>query len=74
MPMSRSQCCDVCIHSGSLIAPIGGLILLMLWLYWSGVALLVGAEIDSAIEQAGAEHATESESGTAPMATLPRDA
>ncbi len=53
---------------------IGGLILLMLWLYWSGVALLVGAEIDSAIEQAGAEHATESESGAAPMATLPRDA
>ncbi len=53
---------------------IGGLILLMLWLYWSGVALLVGAEIDSAIEEAGAEHATESESGAAPMATLPRDA
>jgi membrane protein len=53
---------------------IGGLILLMLWLYWSGVALLVGAEIDSAIEQAGAEHTTESKSGVAPMATLPRDA
>jgi membrane protein len=53
---------------------IGGLILLMLWLYWSGVALLVGAEIDSAIEQAGAEHATESETGVAPMATVPRDA
>jgi membrane protein len=31
---------------------IGGVMLLMLWLYWSGVALLVGAEIDSAIERA----------------------
>jgi membrane protein len=34
---------------------IGGLILLMLWLYWSGVALLAGAEIDWTIEQASAE-------------------
>jgi membrane protein len=50
------------------------LILLMLWLYWSGVALLVGAEIDSAIEQAAAEHAAGSESGVPPMATSPRDA
>src|SRR2546422_371146 len=33
---------------------IGGVILLMLWLYLSGVALLVGAEIDSAVERAGA--------------------
>jgi len=53
---------------------IGGLILLMLWLYCSGVALLVGAEIDSTIEQAGAERATLSESGVALLATLPRDA
>jgi membrane protein len=36
---------------------IGGVILLMLWLYVSGVALLVGAEIDSAVDEAdeGAE-------------------
>jgi membrane protein len=53
---------------------IGGLILLMLWLYWSGVALLVGAEIDSTIEQAGAESAARSERGVAPLSTLPRDA
>jgi len=31
---------------------IGGVILLMLWLYLSGVVLLVGAEINSEIEQA----------------------
>jgi membrane protein len=53
---------------------IGGLILLMLWLYWSGVALLVGAEIDSTIEQARAEDTARSESGAARHATLPRDA
>ncbi len=53
---------------------IGGLILLMLWLYWSGVALLVGAEIDSAIEQADAERAIESEGAVAPLAAVPRDA
>jgi membrane protein len=53
---------------------IGGLILLMLWLYWSGAVLLMGAEIDSTIEQAGAEHATRSEGAVAPLATLPRDA
>ncbi len=53
---------------------IGGLILLMLWLYWSGVALLLGAEIDSTIEQADAERAAQSEGGAAPLATLPRDA
>ena len=53
---------------------IGGVILLMLWLYWSGVALLVGAEIDSTIERAGAEGATESESRVAALATIPRDA
>lgn len=53
---------------------IGGVILLMLWLYWSGVALLVGAEIDSAIERAAAEHGREPEPDMAPLATLPRDA
>ena len=52
---------------------IGGLILLMLWLYWSGVALLVGAEIDSTIEQA-VEPVTKGESGVVPLARLPRDA
>ena len=34
---------------------IGGVILLMLWLYLSGVALLIGAEINSAVERAAAE-------------------
>jgi membrane protein len=53
---------------------IGGVILLMLWLYWSGVALLVGAEIDSAIEATAAEHGPEPEADMAPLATLPRDA
>src|SRR5262249_15592807 len=53
---------------------IGGLILLMLWLYWSGVALLLGAEIDSTIEQAGAERALRATGEMAPLATLPRDA
>ena len=33
---------------------IGGVILLMLWLYLSGVVLLVGAEINSEIEHAAA--------------------
>jgi membrane protein len=53
---------------------IGGLILLMLWLYWSGVALLLGAEIDSTIEQAAAEGVRRSEAEVAPLATAPRDA
>lgn len=53
---------------------IGGVILLMLWLYWSGVALLVGAEIDSAIEATAAAHGPEPEADMAPLATLPRDA
>jgi membrane protein len=53
---------------------IGGLILLMLWLYWSGVALLVGAEIDSTIEQVGAERAARSGADLGRMATRPRDA
>lgn len=34
---------------------IEGVILLMLWLYLSGVALLIGAEINSAVEHAAAE-------------------
>jgi uncharacterized BrkB/YihY/UPF0761 family membrane protein len=33
---------------------IGGVILLMLWLYLSGTALLLGAEVNSEIEQAAA--------------------
>ena len=61
-------------HYNTTYGSIGGLILLMLWLYWSGVALLFGAEIDSTIERAGAEHATGTEAGMAPLATLPRDA
>ena len=32
---------------------IGGVILLMLWIYLSGIALLLGAEIDAQIERAG---------------------
>jgi membrane protein len=60
-------------YDNATYGSIGGLILLMLWLYWSGVALLVGAEIDSTIEQAGAKRATPSESGASPLATLPRD-
>jgi membrane protein len=64
-------------HFGSYNATygsIGGVILLMLWLYWSGVALLVGAELDSAIEHAAAEDAGEPERDAASLATLPRDA
>jgi membrane protein len=53
---------------------IGGVILLMLWLYWSGVALLMGAEIDSAIEGAAAEQGREPNPDMAPLATLRRDA
>jgi len=61
-------------HYNATYGSIGGLILLMLWLYWSGVTLLVGAEIDATIEQAGAERAARSERGVTPLATLPRDA
>ena len=53
---------------------IGGVILLMLWLYWSGVALLVGAEIDSAIDATAAARGPEPEADMAPLARLPRDA
>jgi membrane protein len=60
-------------HYNATYGSIGGLILLMLWLYWSGVALLLGAEIDSTIERGGAERATGTEAGMAPLATLPRD-
>jgi membrane protein len=40
---------------GATYGSIGGVILLMLWLYLSGIALLVGAEINAEIEQAAAE-------------------
>jgi membrane protein len=35
---------------------IGGIILLMLWLYLTGVVMLIGAEINAEIEHAAAEH------------------
>lgn len=40
---------------GATYGSIGGVILLMLWLYLTGIALLVGAEINAEIEQAAAE-------------------
>jgi membrane protein len=40
---------------GATYGSIGGVILLMLWLYLSGLVLLVGAEINSEIEHAAAE-------------------
>jgi membrane protein len=39
---------------GATYGSIGGVILLMLWLYLSGLVLLVGAEINAVIEQAAA--------------------
>jgi uncharacterized BrkB/YihY/UPF0761 family membrane protein len=48
-------------------------ILLMLWLYWSGVALLVGAEIDSTIERAAIERALAAESRLAALGAVSRD-
>jgi membrane protein len=35
---------------------IGGVILLMLWLYLTGIALLLGAEVNAEIEHAAARH------------------
>ena len=52
---------------------IGGLILLMLWLYCSGLTLLLGAEIDGTIEQADIESARPDDS-VKPLAPLTRDA
>ena len=39
----------------AMYGSIGGVILLILWLYLSGVVLLLGAEINSEIEHAAAE-------------------
>src|SRR5262249_27858011 len=57
---------------------LGGAILLMLWLYLSGVVLLVGAEVNAEIEHAAAERgaadaraAGEAVPGSAPEPTLP---
>src|SRR5262245_40158847 len=38
---------------------IGGVILLLLWLYLSGMALLIGGELNSVIARAAAEHGEE---------------
>lgn len=38
---------------------IGGVILLMLWLYLSGLAILIGAEVNAEIEQAAARRGAE---------------
>jgi hypothetical protein len=40
---------------GATYGSIGGVILLMLWLYLTGIALLFGAEINAEIEHAAAE-------------------
>jgi membrane protein len=61
-------------YNNATYGSIGGLILLMLWLYCSGLALLMGAEIDATIEQAGAERAAQSGEGRAPLTTVSRDA
>jgi membrane protein len=60
-------------HYNATYGSIGGLILLMLWLYWSGVALLAGAEIDSTIEQASATRLGQSGSEISPL-VVSRDA
>jgi membrane protein len=52
---------------------IGGVMLLMLWLYLSGVTLLVGAEIDAEIEFAKSSEGKSSEgASTAPSDASPR--
>ena len=52
---------------------IGGVILLMLWLYLSGVALLIGAEINSAVEHAAGERPEAPRVAPAPrVETAPR--
>ncbi|HXU87285.1 MAG TPA: YihY/virulence factor BrkB family protein [Methylomirabilota bacterium] len=60
---------------------IGGVILLMLWLYLSGMALLLGAEVNSEIEHAAARRGApdakaegEQETGDGRVAALPRPA
>jgi membrane protein len=40
---------------GATYGSIGGVILLLLWLYVSSLVLLLGAEINSEIEQAAAD-------------------
>ncbi len=58
---------------------IGGVILLMLWLYLSGMALLLGAEVNAEIEHAAARRgaqdakaAGEQEAGDGGVVALPR--
>jgi membrane protein len=51
---------------------IGGVILLMLWLYLSGVALLVGAEINSEIGRAQLRHDDARPGGRVAIRTLAR--
>jgi len=51
---------------------IGGVILLMLWLYLSGVALLVGAEINSEIGRAQLRHDDASPGGRVAIRTSAR--
>jgi membrane protein len=38
---------------------IAGVIVLMLWFYWTGLVLLLGGEINAEIEQAAAERKAE---------------
>lgn len=45
---------------------IGGVILLMLWLYLTGVVLLLGAEVNSEIERAAREHGATTAAEDAP--------
>ena len=43
---------------------IGGVILLMLWLYWTSLALLVGAEINAQIGDSGTRRPQAAETGS----------